>query len=134
MAGEIIGGYELKNLLMTGQTSQGWEGGETASHRHFAMKILLPEAAEKSDSRGALLHEASVGKKLAHPNIIRIVTVNEKAKHPYFVMEFFPSGSLKQRLMRKQLDFIRDNALSIFKQAATALAYMNAHGWVHRDV
>jgi serine/threonine protein kinase len=49
-------------------------------------------------------------------------------------MEFFPSGSLKVRLMRKQMDFIKENALSIFKQSATALAYMNAHGWVHRDI
>jgi serine/threonine protein kinase len=49
-------------------------------------------------------------------------------------MEFFPAGNLKMRLMRKETDFIRERAQDIFKQAATALAFMNAKGWVHRDV
>jgi serine/threonine protein kinase len=71
---------------------------------------------------------------MAHPNIIRIVTVNKDQKNPYFVMEFFPGGSLRARLMTKQFDFIRQHAPNIFKQAATALAFMNAQGWVHRDV
>lgn len=134
MAEEIIGGYRLQNLLMTGQTSQVWEVVEVASHRHFAMKLLLPEHTSNSEHRGMLLHEASVGKQLAHPNIIRIVTVNKDAKNPYFVMEFFPSGSVKARMLKKQTDFLREHSLSLFKQAATAFAYMHAHGWVHRDI
>jgi serine/threonine protein kinase len=36
--------------------------------------------------------------------------------------------------LRKDLDFIKERAHSIFKQAATGLAYMNASGWVHRDI
>src|SRR5262245_31365268 len=106
---EEIGGYRLLNLMMTGQTSQVWECVEISSHRHFAMKLLLPENAVKSDMRKALFHEANVGKQLAHPNIIRIVTLNKDLKNPYFVMEFFPGGSLKVRLMRKQMDFIREH-------------------------
>ena len=131
---EEIGGYRLQNLIMTGQTSQVWEVVESSSHRHFAMKILLPEHAGAGEAKSALVHEAKVGQKLAHQNIIRIVNVNTDSKTPYFVMEFFPAGSLKMRLMRKQMDFIREHAESIFKQAATAFAFMNAIGWVHRDV
>jgi serine/threonine protein kinase len=41
---------------------------------------------------------------------------------------------LKSRLVQKKFDFIKENAHSIFKQAATGLAYMNASNWVHRDV
>jgi serine/threonine-protein kinase len=134
VAEEIIGGYRLLNLMMTGQTSQVWEVVEVSSHRHFAMKLLLPEHAVKAEMRALLFHEATVGKQLSHPNVIRIVTINKDPKNPYFVMEYFPGGSLKVRLIRKQLDFIREHAHGIFKQAATALAYMNASGWVHRDV
>ena len=49
-------------------------------------------------------------------------------------MEFFPSGSLRLRLQAKDAKFIRENARKIFKEAATGLAYMNAMGYVHRDV
>lgn len=134
MADETIGGYRLQKMMASGQNSQVWEVVELTSHRHFAMKLLLPEKLKDSETRRLLLHEAMVGQKLAHPNIIKIVTVVKDAKNPYFVMEFFPAGSLKQRLQHKQIGFIKERALNIFKQAATALAYMNASGWVHRDV
>jgi serine/threonine protein kinase len=134
VADEIIGGYRLANLMMTGQSSQVWEVVDTSSHRHFAMKLLLPEKLKDEDQRRFLIHEAEVGTKLAHPNIIKIINIVREKKNPYFVMEFFPAGSLKLRMIRKQNDFIRENAPSILKQTATALAYMNASGWVHRDV
>jgi serine/threonine protein kinase len=133
MAEEIIGGYSLKNLLMTGQNSQVWEVVELTSQRHFAMKLLLPEKADGEPLR-LLLHEANVGLKMQHPNVIRIVSVSKNPKQPFFVMEFFPSGSLKLRIVRKQFDWIKERATGIFKQAATGLAYMNASGWVHRDI
>jgi serine/threonine protein kinase len=131
---EVIGGYRLQNLMMTGQTSQVWEVVEVSSHRHFAMKLLLPEKVTDRQHRRMLLHEARVGKSLAHPNIIRIINVSEDPKLPYIVMEFFPAGSLKVRLLRKQMEFIKERAHSIFRQAATGLGYMAAKGWVHRDV
>ena len=134
MAEEVIGGFKLLKHMMTGQTSQVWEVVECASNRHFAMKLLLPERARDPVHRRFLLHEASVGKTLAHPNIIKILTIIRDPKNPCFVMEFFPAGSLKLRLMSKQHDYIREKAHNILKQAATALAFMNAKGWVHKDV
>ena len=134
MADEVIGGYRLTNLILSGQTSQVWEVVEEKSHRHFAMKLLLPEKTSESQHRKFILHEAAVGKALAHPNIIRIVSVGKNPKNPYFVMEFFPAGSLKLRMIRKEYDFVKEHAPSIIKEGATALAYMNASGWVHRDV
>lgn len=134
MSEEVLGGYRLLKHMMTGQTSQVWEVVELSSHRHFAMKLLLPEKAQDADHRRFLFHEAEVGKELAHPNIIRIVAVDKSKTNPYFVMEFFPAGSLKVRLMRKETDFIREKAQDILKQWATGLAFMNAKGWVHRDV
>ncbi len=134
MAEDIVGNYKLQNLMMTGQSSQVWEVVEVTSNRHFAMKILLPEHLNNQSLVKSLLHEATVGKKLSHPYIIKIVHVNKKPKNPYFVMEFFPAGSLKLRLVRKQTEFINEFIDKILKDAATGFAYMNASGWVHRDV
>ncbi len=134
MSDEIIGGYRLMKHLVTGQTSQVWEVVETASHRHFGMKMLLPEKAHDPVHRGLLFHEAEVGKTLAHPNVIKIVAFSKDKDNPYIVMEFFPAGNLKLRLLRKDKEFLREKMQDIVKQGATALAFMNAKGWVHRDV
>jgi eukaryotic-like serine/threonine-protein kinase len=138
MAEEKIGNYQLRKCMMSGQSSQVWEVVEINSHRHFAMKILLEEKIKDAESRHMLIHEAEVGKKLAHPNIIRITDFSrggtKEQKIPYFVMEYFPAGSLKLRLVHKDFKFIKERAHSIFKQAATGFAYMNSSGWVHRDI
>lgn len=134
MPEDLVGGYRLLKHMVTGQTSQVWEVVEVASGRHFAMKLLLPEKVRDSAYRQFLFHEAEVGKELAHPNIIRIVKVDRSMDNPHFVMEYFPAGNLKLRIMRKEIDFLREKGHDIFKQIATGLAFMNAKGWVHRDV
>jgi serine/threonine protein kinase len=136
---EQIGGYKTQSLLQTGQSSQVYEVVELASLRHFAMKILLPEKAKDPEERRLLFHEAEVGKKLAHPNVIKIHEVNRSPTTPYFTMEFFASGSLRTRLQQarndpKAVEYLKQFSEKIFKQAATGLAYMNASGWIHRDV
>ncbi len=134
MSEELVGGYRLLKQLVSGQTSQVYEVLEASSGRHFAMKLLLPEKVRESNYRQFLFHEADVGKELAHPNIIRIVKVDRSLDNPHFVMEYFPAGNLKLRIMRKEIDFLREKGHDILKQAATGLAFMNAKGWVHRDV
>src|SRR5437870_1220575 len=115
---------------MTGQTSQVFEVVELTSNRHFAMKMLLTEKARDEEHRRQLFHEATVGKLLSHPNIIRIMKVSRSATNPYFVMEFFPSGSLRTRLLQKEISFVHEHMGTILKQTATGLAFMNASGWV----
>jgi len=134
MADEIIGGYRVVKTMATGQASQVLEVVENSSGRHFAMKILLPEKTSNAEARHFLLHEAEVGLELAHPNIIRILAVNKNPTNPYFVMEFFPAGSIRRRLQQKEMEFLHGRLQDILKQSATGLAFMNAKGWVHRDI
>ncbi|MSQ95389.1 MAG: serine/threonine protein kinase [Gemmataceae bacterium] len=134
MAEDIIGNYRLIKCILTGQSTQVWEVVEVQSHRHFAMKQLLPDKIHDSEARNTLYHEAAVGREMTHPNVIRIAYVSNESLHHYFCMEYFPSGSLKTRLVQKNYDFLREHAHSIFKQAATGLAYVNAGGWVHCDI
>jgi serine/threonine-protein kinase len=135
--GQVIGGYKLQKLLYPGQRSLVFEVVEPTSHRHFAMKLLLPEYAGIKADRAVMFHEADVGIKMRHENVINILKVSRSPKEPHFIMEFFPSGSLRGRLQSKDpkdKEFLRVNAKKIFKQAATGLAYMNASGFVHADV
>jgi serine/threonine protein kinase len=136
---EFIGNYRLRKPLATGMNSQVYEVVELNSNLHFAMKLLLPEKVDDEELRKDLLHEAEVGMKLAHPNIIRVVHVDKNPKNPFFVMEFFPTGNLKDRInasvkFPRQAAFLRDRARDILKQAATAFAFINGKGWLHRDI
>jgi serine/threonine-protein kinase len=131
---EFIGGYRLRTLLQTGQTSQVFEVIEPKSGLHYAMKLLLPEAATNPEHRSTLFNEADVGVKMAHQNVVRIFKVNKSDTAPHFIMEFFPSGSMRLRLQGKDTKFIQEHARKIFKGAGTGLAYMNAMGYIHKDI
>jgi serine/threonine protein kinase len=134
---ETIGDYKLRSLLQTGQVSQVFEVVEPRSGRHFAMKILLPEFSTSKEHRQNMFHEAEIGIRMRHENVINILKVSKSPTQPHFIMEFFPSGSLRTRLMSRDprdKEFIKVNAKKIFKQMATGLAYMNASGVVHCDV
>lgn len=131
---EVIGGYRLRRHLQSGAVSQVFEVVEESSKRHFAMKLLLPESASNSEVRSMLFHEAEVGIKLRHENVINILKVSRDPHTPHFIMEYFPSGALRSKLMAKDFAFIKEHLRKIFKQAATGLAYMHASGWVHCDV
>ncbi len=141
---EVIDGYRLRGLLHNAPAgSQVYEVVETRSNRHFAMKILLPEAAAREEDREMLFNEAEVGIKLRHENVIHIQKVCRDPAHPFFIMEYFPSGSLRSKLMIKKGDsaataadlaFIKEHARKIFKQLSVGLAYMHGSGWTHRDV
>ena len=134
---DLIGGYKLRSLLQSGQVSQVFEVSEPTSGRHFAMKILLPEYATVREHRATLFHEAEVGTKMRHENVINILKVVKSDTNSFFIMEYFPAGSLRTRLLSKDPKdkaFLKANAKKIFKQVATGLAYMNASGFIHKDV
>src|SRR5207244_6534031 len=82
LASGVLGGYRLDKLMMTGQSSQVWEIVELSSHRHFAMKLLLPEKVNDPEHRELLFHEADVGMKLAHPYVIKIIKLVRDQHHP----------------------------------------------------
>jgi eukaryotic-like serine/threonine-protein kinase len=132
-----IAGYRLKNLIQTSAQTQVYEVIEKSSGRHLAMKILLPEHAENGDARKFLFNEAEIGIKMRHENVIHIMKVDKNQETPHFIMEFFPSGSLRSKLTSKKpedKEFLKVNARKIFKGMATGLAYMNSSGYVHCDV
>jgi serine/threonine protein kinase len=129
----LVGGYRLKNMLMSGQTSQVWEAVQESSHRHFAVKLLLPNLVGSREHRQTLFHEARVAMELSHPDAIRVLEVVKDRDNPFFVMELFPSPNLKVLIMRSD-PIVRERAHQLICRVAGVLAYLHEKGWVHRDV
>ncbi|HQR05821.1 MAG TPA: serine/threonine-protein kinase [Gemmatales bacterium] len=130
---QTIGGYRLMKHMTTGQTSQVWEVNEPGSGRHFAMKLLLPEFTKDPLHRKMLEHEAKVGLPLSHPNVIKMLKLAKDKDTQYLIMEFFPGGNIKLRMMRKHT-IVHERCHSILTQAAAGIAHMHDRGWIHRDI
>ncbi len=114
---DVVGGYRLQNLMMTGQTSQVWEVVEQASGRHFAMKMLLPEKAEEAEHR-------TERDKLAVAMAASLAE-EEGRKTAAASLPEWPEPELRQRFVRSLLlPQVRGNGRSVDASLARSLVGM----------
>jgi eukaryotic-like serine/threonine-protein kinase len=130
-----IGGYRYIRTIHPGATSVVMEVLQEGTQRRFALKQLLASRAADRDEYKAFMHEAKLGMELRHPNLIKVSELVKDPSQPYFVMELFTGLHLKLPIARPSVYPMPKKLLHrIIEQAASALAYMHDHGWVHRDV
>ncbi len=125
--------FELVNCIATGSVTQIWEVKKSGSNQPLAMKLLLDEALEDPENRKALKHEATIGKSMGHPSIIKVYDLKLTKKIGYYTMEYFRSGNLKA-LIRSDHAQAQGRLKKLMESLAQALAYFHEKGWVHRDV
>ena len=109
------------------------EGG---SLDHFvAIKVLSPHLAENADALRALQQEATKGRCLTHPNIVRCIDLDREDDLYFMVMEWLEGETLADILdspNAKSID--QDRAFEIVEQIGKALEYAHRCGIVHADV
>jgi serine/threonine-protein kinase len=130
----VIDEYTLLNHIATGSSTQVWEAIEKGGgDRHFALKLMLPEALADSEQRSVLKHEAKIAERFDHPNLIRTKKLVMNKKRAYIVMDYFKAPNLKMQLGADGVS-LQIRVVRLFEQLCQALGYMHDQGWVHRDV
>ncbi len=130
----VIDEYTLLNHIATGSSTQVWEAIEKGGgDRHYAMKLMLPEALAESEHRNVLKHEAKIAERFDHPNLIRFQKLVMNKKRGYLVMDYFRAPNLKMQLQSEGVS-LQIRIVRLFEQLCQALGYLHDLGWVHRDV
>lgn len=128
-----------KGLLKYHIVSTLWEGQSSIIYRatnlkneFVALKMLLPGKGGRSAIK-AMQREADIAQQMRHPNIVGVLEFVKDANFSALVMEYYECENLKSRLLKSPA-FVVEHAHSIITQAASALAYVNQKGYVHRDM
>jgi len=132
IAGERLDRYRLTELLARSGMASIFKAIEEPSGQTVALKV--PHMQYESDVAfyERFKREEQIGKKLAHPNIVRVLDSGDRSRM-YLVMEFAEGRSLRALLHeRKKLPLAE--AIDIAKQIAGALVYLHGQGIVHRDL
>ena len=109
------------------------EAGET--EHWVAIKILSPALSRNGNALRALQQEASKGRNLSHPNIVRFIDFDRDDDLYFIVMEWLDGKTLAEVLdtpRTKKLEI--DEALEMIRQVGKALEYAHRCGIVHADV
>ena len=108
-------------------------GADDLRHgRRVAIKVLRPEL---SATLGAerFLREIGIAARLTHPHIVPLLDSGTADGMLYYVAQFVPGGSLRNRLKTEGPLSVRD-ALRITEEVGAGLDFAHRSGIVHRDV
>jgi serine/threonine-protein kinase len=135
LSGAILGGrYQVVGYLSHGATSRVYVARDlSGDHGRVVVKVLSPEVSERAEFRELMLREAHAALSINHPNVVRVLDLNDGASGPVFVvMEALVGNALGDLLRRGPLPAAR--ALELGCQICRGLAAAHAAGVVHRDV
>src|SRR5262249_13678204 len=109
-----------------------FKGRDLANGATVAIKVPYLQFESDVVFYGRFQREEEIGRRLDHPNIIRVLTPKRKSRM-YIAMEYVDGISLRA-MMRDQRQLDTTKGLDVAGQICDALVYMHSQGVVHRDL
>jgi serine/threonine protein kinase len=126
--------YELLRKVNDGGMGSIFEARNRYTGARAAIKILRPEAARNRDAIQRFIFEAKAAGFLKHPSICSVYDFGiTKSGMPYLVMDWIDGMSLHD-VVKEAGKLSPTDAVPIFQQVASALAYAHNNKVVHRDI
>src|SRR5882762_2728416 len=124
--------YALERELGRGGMAVVFLARDLRHDRAVAIKVLRHEIAAALGAE-RFLREIQIAAKLHHPHILPLYDSGAAADQLYYVMPYVDGKSLRERL-DQETQLPLEDALTIARQVAGALAYAHSHDVVHRDI
>ncbi len=125
--------YVLERELGHGGMGVVFLARDTTLDRPVAVKVVHPELAVHQSITERFLAEARMIARLRHPSIVAVHSAGETTGLFYYVMDYVPGESLRQRLLRDGKLPVAE-VIRIVADLADGLHAAGTAGLVHRDV
>ena len=126
-----VDGYSIEQFIGAGAYGEVWSGTEKKTGRRVAIKFYT---RRKSNDVELLAQEVEKLVALAADRyVVQLVDVDWQADPPYFVMDYFPHGSLED-LLKRQSSLPAAQAEDLFREIATGLMHLHGKGIFHCDL
>ncbi len=133
---EKIGKYEVIRSLGKGATAVVYLARDPDSNRQVAIKLIRfgdDSAAMSRRLRKLFQTEDAIGRRLQHPNIVKVYDAVVEAEQAYLVMEFIDGAALDKFCAINRL-LPMHRVVGIIFKCCLALDHAFHQGVVHRDI
>jgi serine/threonine protein kinase len=132
LKGEIVGCYQLLELLGRGGMGEVYLAHDPRLNRRVAIKLLPAAIVDDKERVRRFEQEARATSAISHPNVAHVYEIGEAHGRNFIAMEYVHGSTLRQALRRGPLEVCE--AVEIGIQIAIALAAAHEAGVVHRDI
>jgi hypothetical protein len=133
LTGATLGDFRIERLLGRGGMGEVYLARQTSLNREIAFKVLRPDLLTNPTYLARFESEAWAAAKLNEPNIVHIYSLGSIDGIRYIAMEYVQGTNLRDFLQKKGTPELM-LALSIMRQAGTAIKAAGEVGLVHRDI
>ena len=133
LKGQTIKGYELKELIGEGGFGAVYRAYQPMIGREVAIKIILPQHANRPEFIRRFETEAQLIARLEHPFIVPLYDYWRESTGAYLVMRWLRGGSIHQTL-HKDGPWSTEDTGRVLVQIGEALAVAHRQGIIHRDI
>ena len=130
---DILSEYTLKNVIGKGTFSIVKLGENKATKEKVAIKIMQKSKIINKEDLLRIYREIEMLKRLNHPNVIKIIKIQEDSKKFYIIMEYCENGELFNRIVEKQR-LSENEAAYFYYQIINGLEYIHKKDIAHRDL
>ncbi|HEU4579673.1 MAG TPA: protein kinase [Polyangiaceae bacterium] len=132
--GQLVDGkYFILRRLACGGMGSVYEARHSVVGRHFALKFLHEQYAQRSSMVQRFLREAQAAGSIASEHVIGVLDYGSADGAPYLVMELVRGQDLRELLIEQQR-LEEQRAVRIVLDACRGLALAHDRGLVHRDL
>ena len=130
---QSLGKYQIVEELGHGGFATVYKAHDPDLGLDVALKVLEPNLMRDRAFVERFRTEARVAARLRHPNIARVLNIDQAEGRLFIAIEYVAGRNLRDRLSPQPvLDWT--DVSSIVQQVAEALDYAHAQGVLHRDV
>lgn len=124
--------YELLEEIGRGGMGTIYKALQPKLNRVVALKVIHAAGHASEDSHRRFRSEVKIAGQLNHPNIVPVFDVGVMDGFPSFSMEYFPGGTLADRIRKSSVP--TREAVILLSKVARAVFFAHQHGVLHRDI
>jgi serine/threonine-protein kinase len=135
LIGTKLGRYAIREKFGRGGKGVVFKVLDTLENREKAIKMVPPQVADSPVAFKELKREVNFAAFIKHPNVVKVLALEEHEEQYFIVMEYIEGKSLEQKLADSREGKLKETeVIDIMQKLALGLHEIHKNKVIHRNI